>query len=97
LNALPPKARRWLEVWCFAVGAAAAWYLAYYSVRLINFAIKFKDVSQGQDATPLWIPQMPMVIGSIILAIALSDHLIHLLFNGTHRITRDLADQSHGE
>jgi hypothetical protein len=47
---------------------------------------KFNDISQGQDATPLWIPQMSMVIGVTIFAIALTDHLLHLLFEGDHRI-----------
>ncbi|NDV63622.1 TRAP transporter small permease, partial [Puniceicoccales bacterium CK1056] len=49
------------------------------------------------DATPLWIPQSVMVIGGGILAIALTDHLIHVIFKGDHRITRDLVDQSHAE
>jgi len=97
LNALGPKAKWILEVWCFAIGSAVAWYVAYYTWRLIGFALKFHDVSQGQDATPLWIPQTPMLIGAVMLAIALTDNLITLLFTGNHRVTRDLADQSHGE
>jgi len=97
LNAVGPKVNRVLEIWCFSIGTAVAWYVAYYTWRLIGFAIKFKDVSQGQDATPLWIPQMSMLIGAIILAIALTDHLLQLIFTGKHGIVRDLADQSHGE
>ena len=97
LNSVGPGARRWIEIWCFAIGTATAWYVSYYIYRMIGFAIKFKDVSQGQDATPLWIPQTPMLIGAVILAIALTDHLLQLLVNGEHRIRRDLASQSHGE
>ena len=54
-------------------------------------------VSQSQDATPLWIPQSVMVLGGGILALALTDHLLHVLIKGDHRITRDLVDQSMGE
>ena len=90
LNAVPDAVRRWLEIWCFGVGTAVAWYFVYWSW-------KFNDISQGQDKTPLWIPQMAMLIGAVILAIALTDHLIHVIFRGDHRITRDLADQSMGE
>lgn len=97
LNSVGPKLRWLLEVWCFGIATAVGWYIAYYSWRLIGFAIKFNDVSQGQDATPLWIPQMAMLSGAVILAIALTDNLITLLITGEHRITRDLADQSHGE
>ena len=58
---------------------------------------KFNDISQGQDATPLWIPQSSMVLGSVIFAIALSDHLVHVLVSGDHRIVSDVLEQSHGE
>jgi TRAP-type C4-dicarboxylate transport system permease small subunit len=92
LNALGPRAKFYLEVWCFAVGAAVAWYMSYFIYRMLGFAIKFNDVSQGQDATPLWIPQMPMLIGAVILAIALTDNLISLFMTGKHRIIRDVTD-----
>ena len=97
LNAVGPKVNRVLEIWCFAIGTAVAWSVAYYTWRLIGFALKFNDVSQGQDATPLWIPQLPMLIGAVILAIALTDHLVQLIFTGKHGIVRDPADQSQGE
>ena len=92
LNALGETKRRWLEIWCFAIGTAVAWYMAWFIYRMIGFAIKFKDVSQGQDATPLWIPQSPMLVGAVILAIALTDNLITLLVSGHHRIVRDVTD-----
>jgi len=89
LNAVGPRVRYVLELWCFIVGTAVAWYVAYYTWRLIGFAVKFGDVSQGQDATPLWIVQTPMLIGAVILAIALTDNLLTLIFTGKHRIIRD--------
>ena len=97
LNALPERARWMLELWCFAIGTATAWYVAYFIWRMIGFAIKFNDVSQGQDATPLWIPQTPMLIGAVILAVALTDNLITLALTGKHRVHAELADQSHAE
>jgi TRAP-type C4-dicarboxylate transport system permease small subunit len=97
LNVLPRGARRWLEAWCFAVGAAVMWYFTFYAQRFVYWSWKFNDVSQGQDRTPLWIPQSAVLIGAAILAIALTDHLVHVLLKGEHRIRRDLVDQSHGE
>ena len=32
----------------------------------------FNDISTGNDATPLWIPQLAMAAGTVILAIAFS-------------------------
>ncbi|MEH6497701.1 MAG: TRAP transporter small permease subunit [Sneathiella sp.] len=97
INAVGPKVRRILEIWCFTIGAGLAWYFAYYAVKATYWSWKFHDISQGQDATAIWIPQMAMVIGSIIFAIALLDHLIHVLFVGDHRIVTDIVEQSHGE
>jgi len=92
LNMVSPRARFWLELWCFGVGTAIGWYIVYYVNRMLGFAIKFNDVSQGQDATPLWIAQMPVLVGAVILAIALTDNLITLLITGKHRIIRDVTD-----
>ena len=97
LNAVGPTVRRIIEIWCFAIGTAVMWYFTYFAFRFVNFSILINDISQGQDRTPLWIPQSVMLAGAVILAIALTDHLIHLIFRGDHRIERDLVDQSHGE
>lgn len=97
LNAVSPGIRRWLEVWCFGLGAAIAWYFVWNAQRFVYWSWKYNDISQGQDKTPLWIPQSLMLIGAVMLAIALSDHLIHVIFKGDHRIVRDLEDQSQGE
>lgn len=97
LNAVPAQVRWWLELWCFAVGTAVAWYFVWYGQRFVYWSYKFNDISQGQDRTPLWIPQTAMLIGAIIFAIALSDHLINVIFKGDHRIARDPSDQGAGE
>ncbi|MGC9369496.1 MAG: TRAP transporter small permease [Paracoccaceae bacterium] len=97
LNSLPKAARRWVEVWCFGIGTAVMWYFVYYCQRFVYWSWKYGDISQGQDKTPLWIPQSAMLIGAFIFAVALSDHLVHVIFRGDHRITRDLTDQSTGE
>ena len=92
LNALNHRGRYILEIWCFAIGTAVAWYMTYFIYRMIGFALKFNDVSQGQDATPLWIPQSAILVGIVILAIALTDNLISLLLTGKHRVIRDVTD-----
>ncbi len=96
LNALG-KNRRYLEMWCFAIGTALAWYFARYAIKAVYWSWKLKDVSQGQDATPLWIPQVAMATGTVVFAIALTDHLIQVVFLGDHGIKSDTVDQSHGE
>ncbi len=97
LNVVGPKTRHLLEIWCFGIATALGWYFTYYATKATYWSWKFKDISQGQDATPLWIPQTAMVLGSVIFAVALTDHLIHLLLSGDHRIRSDVVEQSHGE
>ena len=55
------------------------------------------DISQGQDATPIWIPQMAMAIGVTVLAIALADHFIRMLFGGMPDIGEDTVEDHHTE
>lgn len=97
LNALPEKGRRIVDIWCFAIGAALAWYFVYYGVRFVFWSWKFGDVSQGPDATPLWIPQTAMLLGAFVFALALTDHLVAMLTDGRHRIRQNIIEQSHGE
>ena len=49
---------------------------AVYSVRLSYLSWKYHDISTGNDATPLWIPQLAMATGTIVLLIAFIDELI---------------------
>jgi TRAP-type C4-dicarboxylate transport system permease small subunit len=97
LNLSPPNVRRWMEIWCFAVGAAVSWYFVYFGYKFVFWSWKFNDISQGQDKTALWIPQSLMLIGAVIMAIAFTDHLYQVITKGSHRIKRDLVDQSFGE
>ncbi len=85
LNALGER-RFWAELWCFLIGALASSYLAYYSVRLIQGSIRWNDISQGRDATPLWIPQVPVAIGAILLAICFIDNLVTLIKTRQHNL-----------
>jgi len=92
LNAVAAPLRRALEIWCFAIGAAVMWYFTYYAYWFVYWSWKFNEVSQGQDAVKLWIPQSVMVIGGALMAIALTDNLLHVIFKGDHRIVRDTVD-----
>ena len=68
--------RRWLaELWCLGVGAYLAAYVAWYSIRMVRVSHMLGDVSEGVDATPLWIPQLGMAIGATLFAVCLVDRL----------------------
>jgi len=88
--------RRWLELWCFAVASTLMWYFVVHAVRATRWSWRFGDVSQGQDATPLWIPQSAMVIGGVVFAIALTDRLLRVIRTGDPGIRREVAGDGTG-
>ena len=92
LNALGPR-RYVAEIWCFAIGSGLTVYFAYYAGKAAYWSWKFNDISQGQDATPIWIPQIAMVVGTVILSIAMVDHLIQLIFTREHGIGGESVDR----
>lgn len=71
--------RRWGEIWCYGIAALTATFFARYAMKTNYWSSKLNDVSQGQDATPLWIPQIPMSIGAVLLAVVLWDHFYRIL------------------
>ena len=71
--------KRPLELWSHAAGTFFCAVLAFYSVRLAWQSHLFNDVSQGNDATPLWIPQIAMAAGAIVLLVAMVDDFILVL------------------
>lgn len=85
------RARRWGETWCLALGATVSSYLAWYAVKGVWYSRQLQDISQGLDATPLWIPQLSMAIGSILLALCFWDNLIRQILTGRNGIDTDVA------
>lgn len=68
--------RRAMELWALAAGTLLAALAAAYSVRLSWQSHLFNDISTSNDATPLWIPQLAMAAGGVILVIAFVDELV---------------------
>jgi TRAP-type C4-dicarboxylate transport system permease small subunit len=78
--------RRVGELWCFGIGSALACYFAFYAIKAVRVSLKLHDISQGQDATPLWIPQLAMAAGTTLLAIALVDRFLQIAFGGSWQL-----------
>lgn len=76
LQKLPPRLLNIFEYWCLAAACALATFFAFYAGRLVWQSYTYHDVSAGADVTPLWIPQVLMLLGCIGLAVAFVDALI---------------------
>ena len=91
LEHLGAPARRRLERISLALATLLAALFAYYSIRLAFQSWQFNDISTGNDATPLWIPQVTMAFGTLILLIAFADELVLELQGRRTLVTPDEA------
>lgn len=76
LGMLKGGAHRALEVLALAIATLLAGFLAFYSSYLVWQSWEINDISVGIDATPLWIPQIPMALGTLVFFIAFCDELV---------------------
>ena len=76
LGRLKGRAQHWMEVWALAAATLLAALFAVYSVRLVWLSHELNDISTSADAAPLWIPQLPMAAGTLILLVAFADELV---------------------
>ncbi len=90
------KSRRLAEIWCFGFSAALLSFFFYAAVERNLQSYHFNFRSQGQDNIALWIPELSMSIGSAILAIALWDHFLRLIFTD-HMGIEDLPPEERTE
>ena len=68
--------RRVLEMWSLSVAVLLSGLFAFYACRLVWQSHAFHDMSTSNDATPLWIPQLAMAVGTVLLFVALVDEWV---------------------
>jgi TRAP-type C4-dicarboxylate transport system permease small subunit len=95
LARLHGRARHAMEMWALSAAVLLAGLFAFYSVRLAWQSKVLNDISTGNDATPLWIPQIAMAVGTVILLVALVDDWV-LQLRG-RRVTTETEEALHNE
>lgn len=91
LGRLQGKTRYIADLLCHAMATAFTCILAWYAVTMVYWSHLLGDVSQGQDATPLWIVQTPVAVGSVILALCFADNLISMLIRKHDNIVAEIV------
>jgi len=98
LERFGPRVTRALELWSHFAGTFFCSVLAIFCVRLVWQSWTFNDVSQGNDATPLWIPQIAMAAGAIVLFVAMADDFVlHLRRRHPHTLKKAETEMKHIE
>ena len=91
INALKGRWRKGAEVWALGAATFLALLFAFYSCKLAWQSHSFNDISTASDATPLWIPQIAMAWGTVVLAIAFIDELVLEIRNQRVQLTHGEA------
>ncbi len=81
LGHLGRRGRHALEMWALTAAVVLSGLFAFYAVRLAWVSRAINDISTSSDATPLWIPQVAMALGTVILFIAFVDDWVLELKN----------------
>ena len=76
LEKLTPARRRVLEIAVLIVGCLFTGYLAWSVSLYVYDSFVVKDMAGGLIVIPIWIPQMSIVIGSILFFLAMADELV---------------------
>ena len=79
LDKLGPAARRAFEMVALSIALVATGALAYWACHGVYESWRYDEMSIGLLVVPIWIPQLPFAIGSLILLIAVLDELATVL------------------
>lgn len=74
--------RRAMEVVALAIAASIALLFAYSSLDTVLDSWRFEEVAQGMLAVPIWMPQLALLAGTTLFAVALLDDLVVALAGG---------------
>lgn len=76
IQRLDPGPRRFVELWSLGVAIVLTAWFAWYAANLVAQSYAYNDLSPGMVPVPIWIPQLPIVLGLIVLLIALVDDFL---------------------
>ncbi|CAM3993729.1 TRAP transporter small permease [Bordetella muralis] len=91
LNSLAARGSRRLDIFALCAGTLLAASFAFFSIKLMLDSHTYNDVSTSNDATPLWIPQISMAVGTVLFLVSLVDELIRRL----HGLPAPTSQQTH--
>ena len=81
LSKMAPPRRRFFEILTLSAGSLFTGYIAWSVCSYVWDSYKFNDLSQGLVIVPMWVPQLSIAIGAILLFLAFLDELF-IVFGG---------------
>lgn len=85
--------RRTTEALALLITLAACGYFTWYACRFVLESYQLNDMSQGLFPIPLWIPQLGMVVGLVLMCLAVAESLFDTLAGGAAPVNEAAAVQ----
>ena len=85
LSTLLPGQRRLLNIASGALALAVAMVFIFYAFALVRESFLFSDVSDGEIPLPLYLVQLPMLVGFVLFTFSLVDYTLSQLFASRRR------------
>jgi len=79
ISRLPARARRIAEGWCLLFATVSIGFFAWFTIQMTLQSYEFNDLSTGMIGVPLWIPQLGMLLGIVLLEIAFIEECVRFL------------------
>lgn len=79
------RTKQIIEITALSVALVFVGFFAWHAVKFVQLSYLLNDRSTGVVSVPLWIPQLGYAGGLVLLAVALLDELVHVLFGGLPR------------
>jgi len=90
-------ARRLLEFLVLLLALHLVGFLCLSAFDMVRDSLRFGDLSNGLIVIPLWIPQFPMALGSLIFLVAIIDDIVVSIAGGMpahRRAAQAIADSA---
>ncbi|HEX9466569.1 MAG TPA: TRAP transporter small permease [Alphaproteobacteria bacterium] len=79
IDRLSPGVRYATEIVVLAAAACLTGYLAYYTLDMVWDSFRFHERAQGIISIPIWIPQLGLCVGAVVLFISVVDELVRVI------------------
>jgi len=89
LQALSAKPKKIYELQATIISVLLGVWASYYSAVFVYESYLFNEISQGMLSVPLWIPQLPIPIGLILLTALLIERVFRLIRGTQLEVTHE--------
>lgn len=82
IRAMSPPVRVFFEGLSLLISISLVGYAAYYMIIMAWETHQYKEMTLGLIAIPKWIPQIPLPVGMLLLAVAMLHRFVNLVLKG---------------